>query len=1252
MIQPTQKTFFRNKIVTKKYLREILFWSFRNYGMARASFLADSLKKLGFDFATQAGISISIEDLKVPTLKTEYIEKTNQQMEKAEFALNSGQITEVERYQQLTDNWNMTSEKLKDQVVNFLKNSDPLNPIYMMAFSGARGNLSQVRQLIGIRGLMAGPSGEIIDIPITKNFREGLSTTDYMISAYGARKGLVDTALKTADSGYLTRRLIDVAQDILIRETECYTKQGIYLFKLDNKKGKVVALKERILGRILAKDVINPTSNQIIAKKNQQINPLVAKKIEEYNLASVVVRSPLTCQSSRSICKNCYGWNLSNGKLVDLGEAVGIVAAQSIGEPGTQLTMRTFHTGGIFSADSNYQIFSKVSGQIFFPNNLKTFPTRTAQGKNARIIEFSTNIEVVNFKNQVVKIFLKKDTILFVNDKEFIKKDQLIASLPDNLKSYEKRGKKILFSRISGEIVFNKKIDQTKSNIKNKRGKRIPNGLIWILSANVFNIPFYTKITKSKFCYLNNLSSIASTKLISYKSGRVKISTFQNSSKENSQQIKLLIDNFVLENCRLYSPSFQNKILNKDYKYLHILNLNQNKFFYLTDQLKFNIKKYLTLGQLINNKFNTKISGIIYFLKIKTNLINRKSKTYNIEQGGGIFYLPEETFVVNKDISNIFVNNGNWVENNIEISENVYTKTSGFVKLIFKNNIVNKIIIKSGYSIVVGYNKIDLSFHKKLFFKGEKLFDIHEIKQLTYSEIIKNSNNVFLLLRPIFLYELPRTKLFNKNFGSKISKSNFEEFNYTNFKNKDRIIIRDGHSVNLIKTELILLNHKKNLSEFIAELWFTKTQKKNLSLECNIFENIFSQKNLPNSIDSTSLNISFFIKDNQYIEPYSVIGNIEFLPNLSGQINNLKERKQSKFRRILITLPKNYKTIYTENKIVFSKNFVISGDYLSHNLLTFDSGIINKINSTSLKIRLATLFLFSEGAEAFLYDNDFIKENESLGVLFYKKAQTGDIVQGLPKIEEILEARRPKIFLKINNNPGLAFNNLNKTLNFNYLSRFGINFYSLSNCEENISINSELFKNTGQPINSNISNPHTRLKYLNYSYKKFLSPYDAAYRSLRKIQSSLLNTIQGVYSSQGVTISDKHLEIIIKQMTSKIRVKNRGESGILTGEYIDLQQVYNMNKVLRKTNTQEIIYEPALLGITKASLTNESFLSSSSFQETVRILSNAAIQGKVDWLRGLKENVIVGRLIPAGTGFNKYEQISHLNIILPKLVQN
>ena len=752
MTKIKQKTFFRNKIVTKKYLTEILFWSFRNYGMARACFLADNIKKLGFQYATQAGISINIEDLKVPTLKTEFIDKANLEMQKADIDLSGGKITEVERYQQLTDNWNMTSEKLKDQVVNYLKNCDPLNPIYLMSSSGARGNLSQVRQLVGMRGLMAGPTGDIIDIPITKNFREGLSITDYMISAYGARKGLVDTALKTADAGYLTRRLIDVAQDILIRQTDCYTNQGIFLFKLNDRKGKIVELKDRLLGRILAKDIIDFQSHEIIGKRNQQVNFLLIKKIEKHKLFKVLVRSPLTCELSRSICKNCYGWNLSNGKLVDLGESIGIIAAQSIGEPGTQLTMRTFHTGGIFKAEANYQVFSKVSGQVFFPKNLKTFPIRTAQGKNALSLEFSSNIEVVNFKNQVSNIFLNKDTILFVKNKEFIKKDQIIASLPETLQSFEKRGKKVLYSKISGEIFLN----NTLNNFKQNDSKISSNGLIWVLAGNIFNIPFYTKITKNQSSTLSISNSIASTKFISYKSGRINISFTKNKSKQNEEyKIHLLNEHFRLKGSKLYVLK---NIINKEIEHNCVIKLNPNKFFRFTNQLKFNLEKTVIIGKLLNTNFRTNVSGVPYFLKLKTNLLARKSKTYDINQGGGIFFLVQETFIVNKDMLSIFVENGSWVESNTELANNIYNKNSGFVQIVLTNNMVTKIIIKPGCYITIPNSQIDLNLHKKIIFKGEKLFDTHTINQLTYTEIIKNANSIFLLLRPVFLYELPKKK--------------------------------------------------------------------------------------------------------------------------------------------------------------------------------------------------------------------------------------------------------------------------------------------------------------------------------------------------------------------------------------------------------------------------------------------------------------------------------------------------------------
>src|SRR6056300_1173079 len=254
---------YQNDLICKKQLRKLLAWSFTNYDSMQACSLADELKYFGFKYATQAGISISIEDLKVPFVKNLMLDKSNQEIQNAEKIYLKGRITQIERFQKIINTWSLTSESLKDQIIYYFKNYDPLNSVYIMAFSGARGNLSQVRQLVGMRGLMSDPSGQIMNLPIKKNFREGLTITDYLMSGYGARKGIVDTALKTANSGYLTRRLIDVAQDILIREKDCWTNHT-FLF-LNNKTNNLIY--ENILGRVLSKSLFDFKTKELIAKK-------------------------------------------------------------------------------------------------------------------------------------------------------------------------------------------------------------------------------------------------------------------------------------------------------------------------------------------------------------------------------------------------------------------------------------------------------------------------------------------------------------------------------------------------------------------------------------------------------------------------------------------------------------------------------------------------------------------------------------------------------------------------------------------------------------------------------------------------------------------------------------------------------------------------------------------------------------------------------------------------------------------------
>ena len=383
---------YQNNLVGKKQLRQLLAWSFTNYDSMQACFLADELKYLGFRYASQAGISISIEDLRIPFIKNLMLKKANREIINAEKVSLKGKITDVERFQKIIDTWSLTSESLKDQVIYYFKNYDPLNSVYIMAFSGARGNLSQVRQLVGMRGLMSDPSGEIMKLPIKKNFRAGLTITDYLMSGYGARKGIVDTALKTANSGYLTRRLIDVAQDILIREKDCLTTHSFLILIPNHESEKTY---NKILGRVLNKPIFDPETNNLIVKTNTQITPKLIQNFKQRQIKKFYIRSPLTCKLYRAVCQKCYGWDLANENLVDIGEAIGILAGQSIGEPGTQLTMRTFHTGGIFTSGTRKQIISPLNGIIRFYKTLKIVTLRTNRGEDVSITKNSGSLILI-----------------------------------------------------------------------------------------------------------------------------------------------------------------------------------------------------------------------------------------------------------------------------------------------------------------------------------------------------------------------------------------------------------------------------------------------------------------------------------------------------------------------------------------------------------------------------------------------------------------------------------------------------------------------------------------------------------------------------------------------------------------------------------------------------------------------------------------------------------------------------------------
>jgi len=389
-----------NKVMNKKEIANLIDYSYRHSGAKTTVILADRLKDLGYKYATISGLSIAIGDLVIPDSKGDIVDRAQKDVLGIHKQYMDGLITDGERYNKVIDIWAHATEKVAGDMLRGIGTEElrgpdgrmnkveSFNSIYMMADSGARGSAAQTRQLAGMRGLMAKPSGEIIETPITANFREGLSVLQYFISTHGARKGLADTALKTANSGYLTRRLVDVAQDSIVMEEDCGTLDGIYVSALVEGGEIIETVGERILGRVALEDIEDPFTGEILVEANQEIDEILAENIDKAGLERVLIRSALTCKSKHGICVKCYGRDLAHGHLVNIGEAVGIIAAQSIGEPGTQLTMRTFHIGGTAKFEEHSTLEARHDGMLKFVD------VNMAVNKNNETVVMSRNGEV------------------------------------------------------------------------------------------------------------------------------------------------------------------------------------------------------------------------------------------------------------------------------------------------------------------------------------------------------------------------------------------------------------------------------------------------------------------------------------------------------------------------------------------------------------------------------------------------------------------------------------------------------------------------------------------------------------------------------------------------------------------------------------------------------------------------------------------------------------------------------------------
>ncbi|MCI0530778.1 MAG: DNA-directed RNA polymerase subunit beta', partial [candidate division Zixibacteria bacterium] len=423
---------FYNDVITKGKLEKLVTGAYRKIGAFRTALLLDELKKLGFEYATKGGITVGVDDLLVPPEREKIIDDAQKEVERIQKQYSKGIITNGERYNKVIDTWTrVTNEVAQAMHAHLREDRAGFNPVYLMAESGARGNIDQVRQLAGMRGLMAKPQkkitgqiGEIIETPIIANFREGLSVLEYFISTHGARKGLADTALKTADAGYLTRRLVDVAQDVVITEIDCGTILGLNTTALKEGEEVIENLSDRVLGRVALEDVVDSITGDTITEAGAEIIEEASGKIEDSAIESVKIRSVLTCESRRGVCASCYGRNLASGRMVDIGEAVGVIAAQSIGEPGTQLTLRTFHIGGTAARIAEQsRVSAKVAGIAIF-ERIKT--TVKSDGESIVLSRDGVITLVDEDKRPRARYNVPYGSSIKIANKEKVTKDQVL----------------------------------------------------------------------------------------------------------------------------------------------------------------------------------------------------------------------------------------------------------------------------------------------------------------------------------------------------------------------------------------------------------------------------------------------------------------------------------------------------------------------------------------------------------------------------------------------------------------------------------------------------------------------------------------------------------------------------------------------------------------------------------------------------------------------------------------------------------
>lgn len=1190
-----KKPAFINQIVDKKILGRMIAKVYENFGAELTAVLANNLKDLGFKFATQAAVTISIEDLTVPPKKAELVAEAETELAKTTERFERGEITEVERYNKVIDTWSETNDKVTEAVVEYF---DRLNPVYMMAFSGARGNVSQVRQLVGMRGLMANSEGKIIDLPIKSNFKEGLTVPEYVISAFGARKGLVDTALKTADSGYLTRRLVDVAQDVIIRTDDCGTEKFIEVGALYDGETIVTGIDVRVIGRTAAEDITNPETKEVITPKGTIINRSASEKIKASGLRSVKIRSTLICEAKYGVCKTCYGWSSTDNRPVNLGEAIGIIAAQSIGEPGTQLTMRTFHTGGAVAGHSKAREYytSTASGTVKYG-----FEVREIRTKYGDIVYQTLSAGKLSIGSESMNMPL--GARLIVKDGVHIDKGAIIGEVPDlsKKKLLTEKASKDVITMQSGLVVFKDfGVDETKDRQGNISKLANKQGTIWIEAGTVLPLSSGSHLIIKDGEMVKKGDTISETILKCQYSGEVRYGAdlVIEETEIGSRKVNKLARGRLLNVINASIGSSNAKLQQNQQGNLWVL---ANEKYVLKMVNGETIENGKILAELVDDELSLHLpcSGEIRYDDLEID--DRKIVTKH----GRVIFIPEEIHSLSKDASLAIIETGTHVKAGTEVVKDVYANIDGIVRVTIENNIIHEVTVTPGELFEIEDPELLKYADGDIVKEGVEIMP--NVKTTKPSMITlfshEETGETKLLLRDVQLYDIKPREV---EFTAETTDAAINIYPVTQMHYRDGDKVRNFNGGALTKTSLILscedqYQDSKGIVEF-------DTEAETLNI-------IFQENIILRSERTASTITEILVQPGDFVEANQAVAKVQSIAQTSGEVF---VNQVDKSRILILDDASSFSVTSKVAPKVKEGDYVLKGDSIGNSEPLEEPGIVTEVKGNTVIIRKARPFLVSSGTRLHVDNHSLVQQGDQLATIIYEKVKTGDIVQGLPKVEELLEGRKPKEPAIISDVSGVA----------EVLNEDGTETIFIKTADErkefvipvgqNIVVNDGDKISVGDLLTDGQPNPHDLLEY----------------KGVEHLQQFLVDEVQSVYVSQGVEIANKHIETIVRQMTRKVRIDDPGDTELLQGELHDINYVRTINKAAEEEGKITAQYKHVLLGLTKASLNTESFISAASFQETTRILAEASIKGKTDWLHGLKENVIIGRLIPSGSGFD------------------